>query len=44
MARKIADSKTVQAKIKKIHEDEPDKPMKAVIGKAYGMVRNKKKR
>lgn len=35
--------KAVQEKIDKIHKEEPDKPMKAVIGKAYGMVRGKKK-
>lgn len=38
-------TKQVQEKIKKIHKEEPDKPMREVVGKAYGMVRgNKKKR
>lgn len=29
----------LQAKIRKIRKEEPDKPMDAVLGKAYGMAR-----
>lgn len=32
-------SSYIQKKIKKIHAEEPDKSMKAVLGKAYGMAR-----
>lgn len=38
------EQKQVARKIRKIHEEEPDKPMKAVVGKAVGMVKGHKKR
>lgn len=38
------ESKQVARKIKKIHAEEPDRPMKAVVGKAVGMVKHKAKK
>lgn len=35
------EQRLVARKIRKIHAEEPDKPMKAVVGKAVGMVRGK---